>query len=302
LRTGFLAGFLFFVLSVLCFGGLDTIAKWLSRDYPILQITWARYFFALVVLLPWLPRYGLAAPFRSRHAPLQVLRAAMLATTTLTYFAVVHYMPLAEASSISAVSPLFLTALAALFLGEQVGWRRWSAIAVGFAGMLVIVRPGAGVMHWAASLALAHALMNAIYHLITRRLARIDPPATNFAYTSTVGALLFTLCLPTVWVTPGAVDLALMGATGVLGAVGHWGLIQAYRRVDASALAPYAYLSLPWLLILGWLCFGDWPDHWTLIGAVIVISSGIYVFLREAQLRREKAPVPSQPARRLPWW
>lgn len=276
----------FVLCSLLCFGIMDACGKWLSRDYHVLQIVWARYFFAVVVLVPWILRLGVVTAFRSARPRLQLLRACLIATTSLMFFFAIRFIQLAEAQAISFVVPLIVTALAALILREKVGPRRWAAVVVGFIGVMIIIRPGAGVLHWAAIIALVQAMIGAVYHLMTRFLAGHDPARVTFVYTGMVGAVLFSVFVPTVWTAPSGAHWAMMATMGVLGTIGHWCLIQGYRFADASSLAPFLYSSLPWVTILGWLVFGDLPDGWTLVGAMIVVASGIYIFNRERHLRR----------------
>lgn len=279
------AGLGFFLAGTWSFGVLDATAKLLTRDYHPLQVTWGRFFFAFVIVLPLVVRLWRRGGLASRRPGLQLLRATLLAFVNFLFFLAIQRMQLAEVQAISFIAPLLVTALAALLLGERVGPRRWIAVAIGLCGVLAIIRPGSGVLTWAAAFALAQAMGNALFHLVTRSISAHDPPQLTFVYTATVGAAAATLFVPAVWTWPAPVDWALMALTGIMGAVGHWFLILAYRRTEASSLAPYMYLQLPWITFLGWLLFGDLPDLWTLAGAAVVISSGIYVFSRERYLR-----------------
>jgi drug/metabolite transporter (DMT)-like permease len=202
------------------------------------------------------------------------------------FFIAIQTMQLAEVQAIAFIAPLLVTALAALILGERVGPRRWLAVAAGLVGVAVILRPGSGLLHWAAFFAVAQAVINALFHLTTRAIAAHDPPQLTFVYTATVGAVVATPFVPMVWVWPTATDWLLMGVTGLAGALGHLFMILALRRAEASSLAPYMYLQLPWITFLGWMMFGHLPDSWTILGAAIVIGSGIYVYSRERYLRR----------------
>ncbi len=280
------AGLGFFLLGTWSFGILDAVAKLLTQSYHPLQVTWGRFFFASVVVLPWVVGLAMRGALRSRRPGLQLTRASILAATNFMFFMAIQHMQLAEVQAISFIAPLLVTALAALLLGEHVGPRRWAAVAIGLLGVAIILRPGSGVLHWSAFFAFAQAAGNAFFHLITRSVSAHDPPQVTFVFTATVGAAAATLFVPLVWSWPSASDWLLMAVTGVMGAVGHWFLILAYRRTEASSLAPYMYLQLPWVTFLGWLFFAHLPDRWTLVGAGIVIASGIYVFSRERQLRR----------------
>lgn len=280
------AGLGFFLLGTWSFGILDAVAKLLTQSYHPLQVTWGRFFFATLAVLPWALALALRGALRSGCPGLQLARASILAATNFLFFMAIQHMQLAEVQAISFIAPLLVTALAALLLGEHVGPRRWAAVAIGLFGVVIILRPSPGMLHWSAFFALAQAAGNAFFHLITRSISAYDPPQVTFVFTATVGAAVASLFVPLVWTWPTATDWLLMMLTGVMGAVGHWFLILAYRRTEASSLAPYMYLQLPWVTFLGWLLFSHLPDLWTLIGAGIVIASGIYVFSRERYLRR----------------
>jgi drug/metabolite transporter (DMT)-like permease len=284
-QASLVAGIGFFLAGTWSFGVLDATAKLLTQSYHPLQVTWGRFFFAFVIVLPLAARLWRAGGLASRRPGLQLLRATLPAVVNFLFFVAIQHMQLAEVQAISFIAPLLVTALAALLLGERVGPRRWIAVAIGLCGVLAIIRPGSGVLTWVAGFALAQAMGNALFHLVTRSISAHDPPQLTFVYTATVGAAAATLFVPVVWTWPTPLDWALMVLTGVMGAVGHWFLILAYRRTEASSLAPYMYLQLPWITFLGWLLFGDLPDLWTLLGAAVVISSGIYVFSRERYLR-----------------
>ena len=284
-QASLVAGIGFFLAGTWSFGVLDATAKLLTQSYHPLQVTWGRFFFAFVIVLPLAARLWPAGGLVSRRPGLQLLRATLLAVVNFLFFVAIQHMQLAEVQAISFIAPLLVTALAALLLGERVGPRRWFAVAIGLGGVLASIRPGRGVLTWVAGFALAQAMGNALFHLVTRSISAHDPPQLTFVYTATVGAAAATLFVPVVWTWPTPLDWSLMVLTGFMGAVGHWFLILAYRRTEASSLAPYMYLQLPWITFLGWMLFGDLPDLWTLAGAAVVISSGIYVFSRERYLR-----------------
>jgi drug/metabolite transporter (DMT)-like permease len=202
------------------------------------------------------------------------------------FFTSVSFLPLADVTAIGFVAPLILTGLAHFVLAEKVGVRRWAAIFVGFCGVLVIIRPGFDVMHWAVFVVLAMAASNAVYQLATRMLAGVDSAQTTIFYTGIVGAIAFSLFVPFFWTPPSLAGWLSMMALGLFGGLGHYLLIQAFALAPASLLAPFTYTAIVWVTILGYLVFGDFPDAWTMAGAAIVIASGIYVFYREAYLRR----------------
>jgi drug/metabolite transporter (DMT)-like permease len=279
-------GIALYLAAIFTFTCLDTLAKHLTREFHAVQIGWGRYVFSAAFLLVLVPRYGLWQPLRSARPWFQVMRALLLAVVSLMFFTAVSFMPLADVTAISFVAPLILTGLAHFVLKEKVGVRRWAAIGVGFCGVLIILRPGLGTVHWAAFVALAMAAANAVYHLATRMLAGVDSAQTTIFFTGIVGAVGFSLIVPLFWTSPSLAGWAGMVALGLFGSLGHYLLIQAYALAPASLLAPYTYTAMVWVTISGYLAFGDFPDIWTIAGAAIVIASGIYVFYREAYLRR----------------
>ena len=281
------AGLPFLLAATASFGVLDAVAKLLTQSYHPLQVTWGRFFFAFLFVLPLAMRLATVGGLRPRRPGLQLLRASLLAGCNFLFILAIAKMQLAEVQAIAFVAPLLVTLLAAVTLGEKVGPRRLAAVAVGLLGVAVILRPGSGLFHWAAVFAFVQAIGNAVFHLVTRAIAAHDPPQVTFVFTATVGAAAATAFVPFVWQWPTAGDWVLLAIVGAAGALGHYFMIHAFRRAEASSLAPYMYLQLPWITFLGWLMFGDLPDGWTFVGATIVIASGIYVYARERKLRRE---------------
>ena len=279
-------GIALFMTAIFMFACLDTLAKYMTRDYHVMQIAWGRYVFHAAFLLFLMPRHGIWRPLRSKRPWFQILRAFLLMVVSLLFFTSVAFLPVPTVTAIGFVAPLMLTALAHFLLKERVRLRRWLAISAGFIGVLVIIRPGLGVVHWAAFIALAMAGGNAFYHLATRMLAGVDSAQTTIFYTGLIGAVGFSLAVPFFWTPPDLAGWAGMAALGLFGGFGHYVLIQAYTLVPASVLAPFTYSAIVWVTILGYLLFGDFPDGWMMVGTAIVIASGIYVFYREANLRR----------------
>jgi len=266
-------------------------AKYLSADYPVAQVVWARYFFHLAVLLPLvLSRYGPRALVPARFR-LQLFRGTLLVADTFMFFGALALIPLADTLALTFVAPLMLTALSALVLGERVGVRRWSAVAIGFAGTLIIVRPGFAAFEPGTLLALGAGLAYAIYQLLTRKLAGSAPPLVTLGYTALVGTLVMTAALPAYWVTPSPTDLALMVGMGATAAVAHFLIISAFERAQASLLAPFNYCEMIGAVGIGYLVFGDFPDSWTWLGVLVLIGSGVYISLRERRVRpRARGP------------
>jgi len=284
-------GVAFVLLSIVFFVALDTTAKYMTGLLDPLQVVWGRYVFS-ALLLPLIMSPGrLRLAMRTRKPWLQLLRSAMLVGTTATFFTAIKYIPLADAIAIGFLSPLLGTALAIPVLGEKVGLRRWTAIAVGFVGVMIVLRPGFEERHWAYFLPLVVALLMAIYNVSTRLVLRHDSADTSLAYTNVFGALAATvavLMVPGIWQTPTAIDWGMLAAVGAFGSLGHFCLILAYRSAPVSTLAPFTFSHIVLAVLAGWLVFNDLPDLWTMVGATIVAGSGIYVFRREAMLARKR--------------
>jgi drug/metabolite transporter (DMT)-like permease len=273
-----LAGFMFVVM--------DSTAKYLSHDYPVGQIVWARYLFHLLTLPFLIGRGSWVAVLRSQRPGLQVLRSLFLLGSTFFFFLAVKYIPLATATAIGFVGPLLVTALSVPLLGEKVGFRRWAAVVFGFGAVLVIIRPGAEVLHWAVVLPLLVAFCFAFYQITTRILSRADSSITTLFYSGIAGIVVMTALLPVLeWRWPDAMGWAVMAFLGLMGSLGHLVMIRAFTVAPASSLAPFSYLQLVWATVLGLVMFNDWPDAWTFLGAAMLAASGLYVLYRERQLR-----------------
>lgn len=282
-------GILLMVAAVSTFSLLDTTAKHLVQIYPTGQVVWARYVghvvLAAALLLPLHGR-GLLV---SQRPGLQVLRSLFLFGSTCANFAALQYLQLAQTSSIMFSTPFMVAMLAVPLLGERIGPRRWAAIGIGFFGVLIVIRPGLGLVHWAAGLSLLCALFGALYQITTRKLAGVDRAVTTQFYSALVGAVAITPLVPFVWQTPDLTGTLLMLCLGAFGGFGHWLLILAHRLAPAPILAPFSYVQLLPMILLGYLVFGDFPDSWTLVGAGVVLASGLYLLYRE---RRVKAGGP----------
>ena len=276
----------FVLITTVMFALLDTGVKYVGEFYPVLQIAWARYVFQMAVVPLVIGRARPRDILRTKRPGLQVLRSMFMVGATLSFFTALRYLPVAEASAIGMIAPLMVTALAIPLLGEKVGRRRWLAVGVGLIGALIIIRPGFGVLSWAALLPVITAICYALYQITTRMLAEIDPPVTTFFYSGAVGVVVLSLAVPFVWQTPTAGGWAMMISLGLLAGAGHFCVIQAMRRAEASVLAPFSFIQLVWVMILGYLVFGDFPDGYTLLGAAIIVGSGGYVFYRENVVKR----------------
>ncbi len=285
-----LRGILLIIAAFCIFSLLDTTAKYLVQTYPTAQVVWARYvghvLLAAVILLP---RHGRSL-LQSQSPGLQVIRSLLLFGSTCANFAALQYLQLAETSAIMFSAPLMVAVLAIPLLGEHIGPRRWAAVIIGFFGVLIVIRPGLGLVHWAAGLSLLCALFGAGYQITTRKLAGVDRAVTTQFYSALIGAVAITPLVPFFWKTPDLEGVLLMLCLGAFGGFGHWMLILAHRLAPAPILAPFNYIQLLPMILLGYLVFGDFPDLWTLIGAGVVLSSGLYLLYRERKVKPGKPP------------
>lgn len=293
-----LRGILLMLASGAILAMLDATGKYLTRDYSIVQISWARYTFHMLCVPALVGGWRPAAILRTRRLGLQIARSVLLLASTLLFFLAVKLMPLADVAAITMIGPLIVTGLSVPLLGEKVGRRRWSAVVVGFLGALVIIRPGFGMAHWAAILPVVVAACYALYQISTRVLSRSDDPSTTIFYTGLVGVVVTTALVPFDWRTPDLAGWVMLVPLGVFGSLGHFLVIRALGLAPASMLAPLGYVPLIWATMLGFAVFGDLPDLWTFVGAAIVTGSGLYVLYRERKLgAAERAgPARSEPA------
>lgn len=287
-------GILLVMTAIALFVVMDANAKYLSHYLPVMQIVWARNTFALVFLVLMLRRHRPVQLLRSTSPKLQIVRSLLLFASTYFFFAAIHYIPLADASSISFVTPLMVTALSVPFLGEKVGIRRWTAIAVGFVGALIVIRPGPGLLHSASVLPLLSATCFAFYQIATRILATRDHAYTTSLWSPILGALIASAMMPFLWQPPTWQQWGLMLLIGSLGGFSHFVFIRAYENAPPSVLAPFAYTNLIWSVSIGYLVFGDLPDRYTALGAAIIVASGLYTIYRE-QVRRREAQASTVP-------
>ena len=272
--------------GLLLFTAGEAIVKTLARDYDIAQIVWARYVFHALITFAIFSRVNPIRQARTPRPGLHLTRSALMLVATTLFFTSLRYLPLADAVAINFIAPLLVTALSIPMLKEQVGIRRWSAIFVGFAGVLVIIRPGMGVMHWAAILPLITAVCYAFYQILTRIATRTDDTQTSLFWTSAVGVIVMSCIAPFVWKAPDATAWAIMVATGALFGFGHYLLIRAFEVAPVSTLSPFLYTQILWVTIISIIVFDQVPDEYSILGTCIVIASGLYIWHRETVERR----------------
>lgn len=262
-------------LAMLVLACMDAISKHLAATYPVAEILAVRFVLFTAFAVVVLSRGRVRQALRTRHPVLQLARGLVITFEVAIFVLAFRYLPLADVHAIAGVAPLLVTALAALFLGERIGARRWSAVAAGFAGLLVILRPGLAVFEPAALIPLAGALLWAVYQVMVRR-ASDDSPGTLMLYMAVVGAVVMGAIAPFQWVAPDLAGWGFMLALGAVGSLAHWLLIRALQAAPASHLQPFHYTVLVWATVLGYLFYQDLPDVWTVAGAVVIMLSAIY--------------------------
>jgi drug/metabolite transporter (DMT)-like permease len=278
--------------AVACFACLDAMAKYLGGHMDSMQVVAIRYVSAFLLALMFSNPFTRPRLLKTARPGLQIVRGLMMLLTTIFNFIAFRYLQLDEALAIMFSTPFLVAMMAGPILGEWVGWRRWAAIAVGFFGVLVVIRPGLGGMHWAALLSVAAAIFYAGYAIATRMVMRHDSSETTLLYANVVGVVIMLPVLPFVWTAPpSGFDLMLLLAVGAFGSAGHFLLILAHDRAPASVLSPFMYTQLLWAVTFGYLVFNNVPSQWTLAGAAIVVGSGLYLLYREQKVRGTVAPI-----------
>ena len=278
-----LLGVLLILISVGLIAVVDVAAKFLTAEFHAIQIVWG-YFLSMflhILVYSAIRRRNLRLDLATRRLPLHLGRTALLIVSTSSLFVGLKYLPLADTMAINFVSPLFMAVLAVRLLGEKVGLHRWLAVIVGLGGVLIIVRPGGGMAHWAAVMPLISALAFAIYQIVIRILARTETTFATLFYTA-AGALLWSsLVVGFVWHQPTLMHWAVFLGLGSLGVAAHLALIKAFELAQASLLAPFNYTKIVWGAFFGYVVFSDIPSLNTLIGCAVIIASGLYVLMGE---------------------
>jgi drug/metabolite transporter (DMT)-like permease len=292
-RSNILAGIALMVLGIFLFVCNDALGKWLLGTYSVWQMLMIRSVAALVILSPLIARIG-AAPFTGAPRPgLQILRVVMSVTESIMFFWSVAYLPLADTVTFYLAAPIYVTALSAIFLKEPVGWRRWSAVVIGFIGVVIALRPSAATLTFPALIAISGSFFFSIF-LITTRMLRGTHDVVLVS--GTFGAMLLAsgAVAPLAWVTPSLRDLVLLLLLGLVSMVAFACLNRALKLAPASIVVPYQYTMIIWAVALGFVVFGDVPDKFTLIGAAIIVVAGLYILWRE-QIVTQREPIVAEP-------
>lgn len=270
----------------------DALIKALSGTYPTGQLLFIRGLFVWPWILLYAMRTGGLGMLRIRNIKGQAVRGICVIASAFLFITGLRHLTLADAIAVAFTGPLFITAMAPLVLGERVGWRRWLAVTVGFAGVLFMLRPGGTTLQWAIVFPLGAAVCGGLRDLITRRIAGTETTVAVLAATTTVVLLAGLATAPfVVWAPLRTAHIAMFAASGALIAVAHTLMIEAFRRGEAALVAPFKYSSLLWATLIGFLVFGDLPDRWTIFGACVIVLAGLYVLHRETRLRRQRPPM-----------
>jgi drug/metabolite transporter (DMT)-like permease len=269
------------ILATLLFACSDVAAKVLTESLPAIQVTWLRYGVFCLMVLPLLRNPG---ALRTRLPKLQVVRGLALSLSALLFIVSVSVLPVAEATALNFVAPIFIMLLAIVFLGETVGLSRWIAAVVGLFGVVVIVQPGTDAFTPAVIFPLSAALVWAGAAIVTRRMSS-EPTQTTLLYSAFIGLAFLSLLVPFQWQTPSLRELGIAAVVGVFATIANWMLVVAYSKAPASLLAPFHYVQLIWASGLGFLAFGAVPTFWTMVGATVIAAGGLYNARNEQQAR-----------------
>ncbi|OAN77132.1 hypothetical protein A8B78_14750 [Jannaschia sp. EhC01] len=275
--------------AILLFSAMDAVAKLLMTRFDVAQVVWARYAGQMLVvallLAPRLPQL-----IRTRNLALQLVRSAFLFAATWCFFTSLSFMEIASATAVMNIHPVLLTLGAALILREPLGPRRILGIALALTGALIIIRPGGDVMTWSSLLPLAAGFCYASYALTTRFLGRNEPILTSFLYTALIGTMAASVLVVPVWQPPAASDWGIFLGLGIVGAAGQFLLIRALTTAEAGAVAPFGYAGVVYSTIWGLVLFREVPDAATILGALVIVGAGVYVWHRETRVSAASAP------------
>jgi len=272
---------LFMLIAGSLFPLMNGIAKLLSINYFFEQVVWARFLSHLLLVLIFLmPKYGLKI-VTTRLPSVQILMSCLILTSTFLFVVGIKYISVVQASSITFTAPLIVVLIANRILGEQVTRSRIIAVSLGFFGVLIVIRPGTELFHWASLLILVSATFFALYQILLRRVAGIDPPETSVIYSALVGSVVMSLVLPFSWKTPESfVDTALFCSLGALGGFGHYCIARAMTYAPANFVSPFNYWQMIGSVFVGYWLFNEFPDAFTWVGSFLIIAAGIYVSVK----------------------
>ncbi|MFN4090392.1 MAG: DMT family transporter, partial [Alphaproteobacteria bacterium] len=273
--VGHTRGIAFMIVSMLTFASMDALSKLAVERHDVAQVLCVRFWIFLAFALLLARRRGIRASLASRRPGMQIGRSLLLIVEMSVFMLAFAAMHLADVHAIAAAAPLITMVLAAMLLGERIGPHRKAAAAIGFAGVLLIVRPGMGVFEGAVVWPLLGAFLWGLYQVLVRKMAGIDPVPTTVLYTALIGVVAYSALAPFAWTPPSPETWAILLAIGVLGAAAHATLVRALDEAPASVLQPFSYLLPLWATVMGWLVWGHLPDGWTIAGGALVVAGGL---------------------------
>ncbi len=283
------------LVAVTSFSTLDTIAKLLSRTMPITSAVWFRYIVPSIILGVWMYAKRGKRAFATPNRSLQVARGALLVLSTLCFWTALTHLPIVEAAAVGFIGPSMLVVMSSLVLRERAEPIHWVALVIGFAGVLIVLRPGFSHPGVGAIAALASALFYSGYQIITRKLAPSHDSLTMLFYANAVGAVILSFVAPATMRAPQGWEWLGVFALGLFGGFGHWCMIRAYEIADAPTLAPFMYSQLAVTTLAGWLVFGTLPDGYTLVGMLVIVGSGLVVLLDLRRAGKAEPPPANEP-------
>lgn len=275
---------LYVVLAIALLTGQDAVIKWLTVRYPVIEILFIRSLVAMPTIFVLLAVTGRLRLLHTRRPAQHLLRVVLHFMAFICFFGALRLMPLADTLAITFSAPILIVLFGAVILKERVGPWRWSAVAVGFVGILVMVRPGTSMLDWPVILALLASVFYALWMLTTRAMPEEESSVAMLFYSTVFFILAGAIAAPFEWVTPSFEDFLVLAALGLLSMAGHLLLIQAYRQAPASILAPFDYTSMVWGVLLGWLVWNELPGPWVLGGTLLVVLAGLIIVQREARM------------------
>jgi drug/metabolite transporter (DMT)-like permease len=279
-------GIALMIVAMLTFASMDALSKLAMERHDVAQVLCVRFWIFLAFALVLTRRRGLRASLASRRPVFQIGRSLLLIVEMGAFMLAFRAMHLADVHAIAAVAPLIAMLMAALLLGERIGPHRKAAAAIGFLGVLVIVRPGTGVFEGAALWPLIGATLWGLYQVLVRKMAGVDPVGTTVLYTALVGVVSYSFLAPFVWTPPAPETWAMLVGVGILGAFGHATLVAALDSAPAGVLQPFGYVLPVWATVMGYLVWDHVPDRWTVAGCLLVIAGGLYALWRERRSAR----------------
>ena len=264
---------------------MDAFAKYLSSSMDVLQITWSRYFFTVIFALFIMLLFDRKSLVWSKKPLLQLIRGLIFVFSTYLFFYAISEISLPKALTLAFVAPIFVTAMSPFFLNEKVGLRRWTAVSMGFIGTLIVIRPGFIEINLATLAALGNGICYGFYLIITRKLRTFDNSLLTLLFAGTVGTIVMSFFMPSVWINPSNSQWVMMALIGFIAALAHFLIIYSLNLADASKLAPLGYTEIITNIILSYYIFNELPDNWTYLGLFIIVLSGLYISRREIAIR-----------------